>query len=42
MGPQTAQLLTEVFPQLNLAKDRSDLDEEIDYVSFTARLATTE
>ncbi|XP_036798481.1 voltage-dependent T-type calcium channel subunit alpha-1I-like [Oncorhynchus mykiss] len=31
MGPQTAQLLTEVFPQLNLAKDRSDLDEEIDY-----------
>ncbi|XP_052382048.1 voltage-dependent T-type calcium channel subunit alpha-1I-like [Oncorhynchus keta] len=31
MGHQTAQLLTEVFPQLNLAKDRSDLDEEIDY-----------
>ncbi|XP_038839592.1 voltage-dependent T-type calcium channel subunit alpha-1I-like, partial [Salvelinus namaycush] len=30
-GPQTAQLLAEVFPQLNLAKDRSDLDEETDY-----------
>uniref|UniRef100_UPI003AAF45BE voltage-dependent T-type calcium channel subunit alpha-1I n=1 Tax=Centroberyx gerrardi TaxID=166262 RepID=UPI003AAF45BE len=29
-GPQ-AQLLAEVFPQLNARKDRADLDEETDY-----------
>lgn len=31
-GPHT-QLMTEVFPQVNARKDRTDLDEETDYVS---------
>lgn len=31
-GPHT-QLMTEVFPQVNARKDRTDLDEEMDYVS---------
>lgn len=31
-GPHTL-LMTEVFPQVNARKDRSDLDEETDYVS---------
>lgn len=31
-GPHT-QLMTEVFPQVNARKERTDLDEETDYVS---------
>lgn len=31
-GPHT-HLITEVFPQVNARKDRTDLDEETDYVS---------
>lgn len=31
-GPH-AQLMSEVFPQVNARKDRADLDEETDYVS---------
>lgn len=31
-GPHT-RLITEVFPQVNARKDRTDLDEETDYVS---------
>lgn len=31
-GPHT-QLMVEVFPQVNARKDRTDLDEETDYVS---------
>lgn len=36
-GPHT-QLMTEVFPQVNARKDRTDLDEETDYVSGADQL----